>query len=302
MTRLAYLPLVVAACTMSGDDRPKTVQYAAEAVFAPNCAGAACHSSFGNNDNYTFDTVDGVRHAMQSLVELDSAGDARGHAIGAALITWITVQNPFDLNIGRMPYDRPMADADVEYLKDWIDAGLLGAQCNPMLARACDHATISTCNSSWNFATGLGTCGPMPGNLPNTSSGICQSGKCECDPGFGDCNDDSQAGTTPDGCEQKLDLDGNCGGCGIQCSDPMKPPTGHICRATVGKDMNGKPALSGVFSCQCAVGTLECDGDPATLCETAINTNTDCGACGTACTSPKTCQAVAGVPGAFSCQ
>jgi hypothetical protein len=292
---------------MSADNRPKTVEYATEAVLAPNCGGAACHSSFGNNDNYVFDTVDGVRHAMQSLVELDSAGDARKSPVGAALITWITVPNPFGLNIGRMPYDRPMANADVTYLENWIGAGLIGAQCepDPLHPKSCDYLTISTCDSSWNFATPLGECGMLPNTTPLTPDGVkapnCQSGKCECSVGFGDCNDDSLPATTPDGCETKLDIDGNCGGCGLKCDADPANPTKKICRATVGKDKNG-PVLTGLFSCQCPAGFDNCDPMASMPCMTMVSTDTNCGTCGTTCTAPQTCKPVTGVPGGFSCQ
>ncbi len=50
---------------------------------------------------------------------------------------------------------------------------------------------------------------------PDHATGSCSSGSCaivECDPGFGDCdNEDSN------GCEEPLNVDGNCGACGRSC-------------------------------------------------------------------------------------
>jgi hypothetical protein len=62
----------------------------------------------------------------------------------------------------------------------------------------------------------------------------------------------------------------HCGGCGLACV--AGPNTGGVaCRggACVGAG--------------CLPGFADCDGDPATGCETALGTTDDCGACGDAC-------------------
>ena len=88
-------------------------------------------------------------------------------------------------------------------------------------------------------------------------------------------------------------------GCGVFCDPDPMTPTDRVCRDTYDK---ATKKLTGVFACQCPVGFDECDNDPTTLCETAINTNASCGACGVSCGTGKTCMPVAGAAGVFACQ
>ncbi len=160
--RLAYLALLVPACTMGTDNRPKTVQYITEAILAPTCGAAECHSTFGANDHDIFDTVLGVRTSLirNSLVELDSVKNDRDNPGDANLIIWVTQIDPFGLGIGRMPYDHPMAFQDVELLENWIKDGARGAQCDPSAdgGMACDNNTVVVCDSDWNFSTPVTDC------------------------------------------------------------------------------------------------------------------------------------------------
>ena len=110
-----------------------------------------------------------------------------------------------------------------------------------------------------------GACGTAC-NRPN-STVACNAGSCEvtgCAPGFGDCNMDDA-----DGCEVDFTDSGNCGGCGVTCDLP---------NATAGCDMGA----CGIESCD--AGFDNCNGSPADGCEAALDTATDCGACGTTCT------------------
>ena len=150
---------------MSADNRPKTVEYVTEAILAPTCGAAECHSTFSGNDHDVFDTVIGTRSSLvnNNLIELDSNQDDRLDPSNASLIVWVTQIDPFRRGIGRMPYDHPMAFEDVKFLEDWIAAGARGAQCNPGLntGLACDGDKVVACDSSWNFGTPMTDCKAM---------------------------------------------------------------------------------------------------------------------------------------------
>ena len=109
----------------------------------------------------------------------------------------------------------------------------------------------------------------------DNATAICSSGTCHiqaCDPGFGDCN-----GVADDGCEHFLSGDtSNCGACGNECNLPHV--TLQLCSA-------GKcQALS------CEFGWGNCDGDPATGCETDLSGDDDnCGGCGFPCQGSTHC-------------
>src|SRR5262245_60857100 len=121
--------LVASGCGTSNDDRPATMDYVTEAILAPICGGAACHSAFGANRGDVFDTVDAARRSIHrnGLATNDDKTDAEH----AALITWITTNDPFGLGIGRMPYDAPLPNEDIKLITNWIKAGVPGGQCVP---------------------------------------------------------------------------------------------------------------------------------------------------------------------------
>ncbi len=80
---------------------------------------------------------------------------------------------------------------------------------------------------------------------------------------LGDCDGDAS-----NGCEAPLDSTEHCGGCDVACG-----------------------AVNGTASClagECAItncdaGWADCDGDPATSCETSLASVTSCGACDVVC-------------------
>lgn len=162
--RLACALLLVAACGTTNDDRPLTIQYVTEGVLAPTCGGAECHSAFSSQRGDVFDTVEAARRSLvdNGLVSFDSVQYDPADPAHSALITWITQIDPFGLGIGRMPYDAPMPNADVQYLEDWIKAGAPGAQCDPDLAggMACNNNKLVRCKPDWNFGETVMTC-PM---------------------------------------------------------------------------------------------------------------------------------------------
>lgn len=129
----------------------------------------------------------------------------------------------------------------------------------------CNATASDGCETDIDTVTDCGGCG-MACTLANVDIAGCDAATCTialCTPGFGDCN-----GRASDGCEQPLDTNTHCGGCGIVCG------------------------LSNATS-TCATGTCEvdacdrnwgdCDGRAMNGCETPLTTNTDCGTCGTLC-------------------
>jgi hypothetical protein len=180
MRRLAYLALAAGACTMSKDDRPKTVQYVTEAILAPTCGAAPCHATFAGNDSDVFDTVIGVRTSLlrNQLIQFDSNQYDPANPSQANLIIWVTQTDPFGRGIGRMPDDRPMPFEDVELLENWIAAGAFGAQCDPeanagtpQVGLNCKGDVVYSCDSDWNFATPQMDCAA---NQKSCLAGVCQ--------------------------------------------------------------------------------------------------------------------------------
>jgi hypothetical protein len=124
MCRLAWpaLLLALAACGTSDDDRPRDAQYITDTILAPTCGGAQCHSTFAQTNDVVLDTYSAMRNTMVNFPLLSFSADQYDPADpdDSALITWVTQIDPFGLGIGRMPYDAPMPNADVDLLKAWI--------------------------------------------------------------------------------------------------------------------------------------------------------------------------------------
>ncbi len=174
MLRRAWvLLLACAACGTTNDDRPKTIENSTASILAPTCGAAQCHSTFRQARGDVFDTVAGARRSLvdNGLIIFDSGIQYDpGKPEGAALIRWITETDPFGLGIGRMPYDAPMPNEDVELLRKYIAVGAPGAQCDPAAnnGMACNNNDVVKCNADWNFGTKVMTC-------PTTcTAGVCQ--------------------------------------------------------------------------------------------------------------------------------
>jgi hypothetical protein len=133
----------------------------------------------------------------------------------------------------------------------------------------CDGNAANGCEAL--LATSLTHCGrcnnacPMPaGRVAACTAGVCTA---NCATGRGDCDGDAT-----NGCEADLRTSlTDCGACGTRC---VAGP-------------NATAACVGVCRITCATGFGDCDGMPATGCETDTRTSmTSCGFCGRACTSP----------------
>jgi hypothetical protein len=130
MQRLAVAALVLAACGTSDDQRPRNLDYITEAILAPNCGAAVCHSSFRQEDGFVFDTVDAARATFQSDPELIGFQEGDPEKT-PGLVLNLTIEQ---VGAPRMPYNAPIPDADVELIADWLKHGAPGV-CNGV--RAC---------------------------------------------------------------------------------------------------------------------------------------------------------------------
>jgi hypothetical protein len=120
--------LLVGACGVT-DDRPANLEYITNAILAPTCAMAQCHSAFKRAEGDQFDTVEAARLSIVGNVLVDPLGGPLDPT-QTFLIQSVTVgtRNREGETI-RMPYDAPMPDADVQLIIQWIRDGAKGAQC-----------------------------------------------------------------------------------------------------------------------------------------------------------------------------
>jgi len=129
MQRLAIAALVLAACGTSDDERPRNLDYITEAILAPNCGAATCHSSFRQAKGFVFDTIAGARTTFQNddqLIRFDESDPNQT----PGLVLNLTIEQP---KAPRMPYNAPIPDADVALIEDWLKFGAPGV-CNATTA------------------------------------------------------------------------------------------------------------------------------------------------------------------------
>jgi hypothetical protein len=159
MHRLICLPAIaLSACGVTDYQRPRTVEYITEAILAPNCGNAQCHSSFRNEYGYAFDTVANVKRSFVSMpngVSLNAQNEAVGDH-NSALLYGVLVRT-----LDRMPYDQPLPDPDIELIAAWIDFGARGAQCSPPTPEGgtvCAGTKVVECKSTFEFGAVMQTC------------------------------------------------------------------------------------------------------------------------------------------------
>jgi len=123
------LACLLAACAHD-DERPETLAYVTEAILAPNCGTANCHSTWKHEEDDVFDTVAGALAAMQNKnrlllacqhgqIVLDPCDDARETYLYAVI-------DGSDRFGNRMPLDQPLANKDIKFISEWIDSGADG--------------------------------------------------------------------------------------------------------------------------------------------------------------------------------
>ncbi|RLB47769.1 MAG: hypothetical protein DRJ42_24710 [Deltaproteobacteria bacterium] len=198
--------------------------------------------------------------------------------------------------------------------------GCLGTDCDETDTDINSSGT-ETCNGGDDDCDGMvdeGDPDMLCPRGPHVATSTCSDvGACEnteCEPGFGDCDDD-----TTTGCETQTNTAMHCGGCFVGCepANATGDCSGGSCAVDVCDtgfgDCDGDPAngcetpLDSLTNCggcgvgcspafsigDCSTGTCEvgtcdprrenCDGSPINGCETSTTTNADCGGCGTAC-------------------
>jgi hypothetical protein len=119
--------LVLAACGTSDDQRPRNLDYITEAILAPSCGAATCHSTFKGADGFVFDTIEGARATFQGddqLIRFDDDASSSG------LVLNLTLEQP---GAPRMPLNASIPDADIALIEDWIGFGAPGV-CNGLAA------------------------------------------------------------------------------------------------------------------------------------------------------------------------
>ena len=161
MIRLCWLAGALAACGTSTDDRPATLQYITEAVLAPDCGSAPCHSTFTQQVGDVFDTIKGARKSMvdNGLVVYpdDTANPMQARLVQAVTVGLPSILAPGSGNI-RMPYDAPMPTEDIQLIKRWIASGALGSQCVPEEGSVCVGNKLTACDSDGNLGATIMVC------------------------------------------------------------------------------------------------------------------------------------------------
>jgi|GEM_PF-781791 len=222
--------------------------------------------------------VDAVT-VMDTPVGMDSAAPDTGPMrdvppttdVGALIDTPPTVDTPPAI-------DTPPA-VDVPELRDSPDVPVIpdvpvAVDVGPPVDTGCGATQL--CASSLSCCGGdcidlqrtvsqCGTCGhacPTPAN----ATARCSAGRCDfsCRVGYGDCD-----GAASSGCETPLDTLADCGQCGRACAltNATSACTAGACAIV-----------------RCNAGFGDCDGDPTNGCEARLDTATNCGLCGRACT------------------
>ncbi|HEY1553217.1 MAG TPA: c-type cytochrome domain-containing protein [Kofleriaceae bacterium] len=110
--------IALTACGTEPDSRPATIDYIVDAVLAPQCAVAGCHTAASQAHGYAFDTVDDTLAAFHSsrdqlLVDPGQPDESELYVV------LISSDKP-------MPPAWTLPHADIELVKTWIDDGAPG--------------------------------------------------------------------------------------------------------------------------------------------------------------------------------
>ena len=121
MTRSVVLAasLLLGACGTETDDRPQTLAFVNEAILGPSCGTANCHSSYTGADNYSFGTIDEAQASLGGGAVIPTAPDD-------SLLYQVLVSPGGDGAPKQMPRDQPLANDDIQLIRDWITNGAEG--------------------------------------------------------------------------------------------------------------------------------------------------------------------------------
>ncbi len=161
--------------------RPLTLEMVTLQVFAPSCGLTQCHSRFHQAGGLSFENPHDTRLSLLTpggrsgpLIrftneQYDPLDPARSN-----LIKWLLPLNEVNEEVGRMPFDSPLPNIDIQLLEVWlrkapedenmvpIESGGLarGAQCNPDLYNglACNDDEVVRCNEDFSFGEPQESC------------------------------------------------------------------------------------------------------------------------------------------------
>lgn len=168
MSRVWLSALVALASCAESDERPLTVEYATEAILAPSCGNAQCHSSFRQAGGFALDTVDAVKFEMVELADLELGVDGEGQPIVTKRPNESELIEVLVRAVDRMPYDQPLPDNDIDYLRRYLEAGAPGGQCRPQEGNVCLDPIepglgigplVMSCGDDYNFDAIVEDCG-----------------------------------------------------------------------------------------------------------------------------------------------
>ena len=139
--------------------------------------------------------------------------------------------------------------------------------CNTLFAN-CDGAASNGCETDLRTTSNCGACGTVCN--PAQATAACDVAGTTAACGYGTCNAgfESCDGNDGNGCERSTRTLTDCGGCGVAC-------------ALAGGTETCASGTCAVGTCDAGLGN--CDTVASNGCETALNSLTNCGGCGTAC-------------------
>ena len=154
----------------------------------------------------------------------------------------------------------------------------------------CDGDPSNGCEASLGDNGSCGGCGNVCGDA--NAVAVCTGSACNltCTLGFASCD-----GAAATGCETPLDTTTHCGACGNACparANAVSSCAGGACGFTCQPGYNDCDGLAAngcetAGACPCPSGTADCDGDG--VCESALGTLSNCGACGDVCSGTEQC-------------
>ena len=143
----------------------------------------------------------------------------------------------------------------------------------------CAGGLADGCEQSLDADTHCGSCGNVCGAGANAGKPHCAGGVCTaaiCSAGTADCNGD---GTT---CETNTtDDEMHCGGCGAACPTSVANASSVQCVSS-----KCQPVCQSLYA--------DCNGNVSDGCESSLQTLTNCGGCGNACSIPNAMETCAG--------
>ncbi len=133
VTPRLLLPVVLSALAWAGcggeENRPAAWSYISPAIIQPNCATSSCHSKAVAVAGLDFSTADdGYKGLMKQMLPSVNPDDGRdmikrqlllpGNPDQSRLVNMLRARGTW-----RMPPDRPLPEADIELIENWILTG-----------------------------------------------------------------------------------------------------------------------------------------------------------------------------------